>query len=398
MKNNSLLQSNALLEFAKILGQQDDYEEILRLITQKTSDLLRADLTLIMMINPRTHQTMKTIISRGDNKEESKYHTLHTSLTGWVIKNKQSIISQDIQTDSRFRQGAFKNVQIRSALCVPLRSENRVFGTISLLKKINVEAFEDADLSYLEKIAAIVSPFIRNVQKIENYFKPQIPQKELFRKYEAHGLLGKSKSFLELLHAVDTAARSDIRVLLEGKSGTGKELIARAIHNCSERSSHPFIAVDCGAIPENLIESELFGHLKGTFTGATVDRKGLFEEANHGTLFMDEITNLPMELQIKLLRVLQEGEIRPLGSNTTRKVDVRIITAASVSLKELVNKNQIKSLSQLTKKINFSQSLASLNCTLYGARALQRFFLKESFAFFKNLFFNIFPPQNSKFF
>ena len=133
-----------------------------------------------------------------------------------------------------------------------------------------------------------------------------------------------------------------MRVLLEGKSGTGKELIARAIHNCSERNMHKFIAVDCGAIPQHLIESELFGHVKGAFTGAATSRKGLFEETNNGTLFMDEIANLPIALQVKLLRVLQEGEIRPLGSNMSRKVDVRIITATSIPLKELVEKNKFR--------------------------------------------------------
>ena len=341
MKNNSLI-ADALIEFAEILSRQDDYNEILRLVTQKTSDLLQGDLTLIMMINPKTHQTLKTIFSRGGYKKESRYHTLHTSVSGWVIKHEHSLISQDIRSDSRFRKGAFKNIRIGSALCVPLRSENRVFGTVSLLRNLNTEAFQDSDLSYLEKIAAVVSPFIRNVQKIEHYFQPRIPRETLLYKYKAHGLLGKSERFLELINAVDAASRSDVRVLLEGKSGTGKELIARAIHNCSERSTHPFIAVDCGAIPEHLMESELFGHKKGAFTGALVDRKGLFEEADKGTLFMDEITNLPMDMQVKLLRVLQEQEIRPLGSNTSLKVNVRIISASSVSLKELVNINQFR--------------------------------------------------------
>ena len=126
--------------------------------------------------------------------------------------------------------------------------------------------------------------------------------------------------------------------MLEGDSGTGKELIARAIHRLSSRSQKPFIAVDCAAIPGNLIESELFGHLKGAFTGAVSERKGLMEEANGSTMFMDEISNLPLDLQAKLLRVLQEDEIRPLGSNTTKKVDVRIIAASSSSLHDKMEK------------------------------------------------------------
>jgi transcriptional regulator with PAS, ATPase and Fis domain len=131
-------------------------------------------------------------------------------------------------------------------------------------------------------------------------------------------------------------------VLLEGQSGTGKELIARAIHRFSPRGDRPFIAIDCGAIAEHLIESELFGHVKGAFTGASSDRKGLLEEGHHGTLFMDEIANLSLEMQAKFMRVLQTGEIRPVGSNKTRQVDVRIISASSTPLRKLVEAQKFR--------------------------------------------------------
>jgi transcriptional regulator with PAS, ATPase and Fis domain len=169
-----------------------------------------------------------------------------------------------------------------------------------------------------------------------------LPEAALLSKYEPLGLLGKSKPFIELLKAIEAAARCDVRVLLEGRTGTGKELVARAIHKLSERSSQPFVAIDCGAIPQNLIESELFGHVKGAFTGATRDRSGLIAEANQGTLFMDEIANLPLEMQAKLMRVLQEGEVRPVGGNRSHKVDVRIISASSMPLRELVAQQKFR--------------------------------------------------------
>jgi transcriptional regulator with GAF, ATPase, and Fis domain len=342
MYNNSDFKYEALIDLAQNLSIQDDFDEMLRLVTRTVAELLQAEKTLIMMINPRTGETIKTIISQGDEQGDRKSHTLHTSISGWVIKNELPLISKDIRSDSRFRTGVFKDIEVKSVMCVYLRNENVVFGTLSVFRKTNTSDFKNADLSFLEKIALIVSPHLRNMQKIEHYFKPQMPKEAIIRKYQAHGLLGKSKRFVELLHAIEAAAKSDVRVLLEGKSGTGKELVAKAIHNCSERAGGKLIAVDCGTIPEHLIGSEFFGHVKGAFTGATANRKGLFEEADKGTLFIDEIANLPMDLQVNLLRVLQEGEIRPLGSNASRKVNVRIIAASSVPLKQMVERNKFR--------------------------------------------------------
>jgi transcriptional regulator with GAF, ATPase, and Fis domain len=344
MENNYYLnvKSDALIELAQTLCHQNNFDEVLRLITQKAVSLLNAQIASIIMINPRTYQTMKTIFSEGKKAEERTYHPVHASISGWVLKNGRSFISEDIKSDSRFKQNVFKNIAVKSALCTPLCCEDTIIGVLILLNKNDTTEFKDSDLSYLEKLSGIVSPFLRNVQKIDSYFAPKITGEAIIKKYEAFGLIGKCKTFIELLQSVEAAARCDVRVLLEGKSGTGKELIAKAIHQCSERSKYRFIAVDCGAIPDNLMESELFGHVKGAFTGAGAERTGLFEMADNGTLFMDEITNLPLDLQTKLLRVLQEGEIRPLGSNSTRKVNVRVISAASVPLKELVHQQKFR--------------------------------------------------------
>ena len=344
MKNNHSLNHklDAVFELAQTLCHQNNFDEILRLITQKAANLLDAQIALIMMINPRTHQTLKTVFSEGEKADEPPYHSLHISISGWVLKNRMSFISKDIKSDSRFRKSVLKNIAVKSVLCTPLYCEDQIIGMLLLLNKANSAEFKDADLLYLENLSSIISPFLRNVQKIEHYFTPQIPINTMLKKYKDLGLLGKCKTFIELLEATEAATRCDVRVLLEGRSGTGKELVARAIHTFSERCTHKFIAVDCGAIPEHLMESELFGHVKGAFTGASTARTGLFEEANNGTLFIDEITNLPPDLQVKLLRVLQEGEIRPLGSNTTRKVNVRVITAASIPLREVVHQKQFR--------------------------------------------------------
>ena len=160
-------------------------------------------------------------------------------------------------------------------------------------------------------------------------------QREVEGKYRFGNIIGKSDAMQEVLSLVSRVASSDVSVLVTGESGTGKELIARAIHYNSPRANRPFVAVNLAAIPAGLIESELFGHKKGSFTDAQTDRAGLFEEANGGTIFLDEIGEMALELQAKLLRVLQEQEIRPLGATQTEKVDVRVVAATNRDLEEM---------------------------------------------------------------
>jgi len=142
-------------------------------------------------------------------------------------------------------------------------------------------------------------------------------------------LIGVSAAFVEVMKLVGRVASTNLPVLITGESGTGKEIVARAIHRRSPRVDEPFVAVNCGALPAELIESELFGHVRGSFTGATMDRRGLWQEADHGTVFLDEITETSLAFQVKLLRALQEGEIRRVGSNQTQRVDVRVIAATN---------------------------------------------------------------------
>jgi two-component system response regulator HydG len=155
-------------------------------------------------------------------------------------------------------------------------------------------------------------------------------------------LVGRSPAFVEAMKLVGRVSLTNLPVLLTGESGTGKEVIARAIHRRSRRSSFPFVAVNCGAIPSELIESELFGHMRGSFTGAERDRAGLFEEADSGTVFLDEITETTPAFQVKLLRALQEGEIRRVGSNRTHQIDVRVITASNRDVEQEVEAGRFR--------------------------------------------------------
>lgn len=202
-----------------------------------------------------------------------------------------------------------------------------------------VEAMKHGAYNYISK------PF--KVDEIKLLVRNAIEKRQLIRenallrvqaecKNSFSGLIGKSRKMISLYEMIEKVAPSGVTIMISGESGTGKELVAKAIHLNSDRREQPFIAINCGAIPETLIESELFGHVKGSFTGAVADRPGLFEQANGGTLFLDEIGEVPLLLQSKLLRVLQEREIRRVGGGETRKIDVRIITATNRDLESQV--------------------------------------------------------------
>jgi transcriptional regulator with GAF, ATPase, and Fis domain len=331
-----------LFEFAKLLGQQSNFNEILRLVAHYSAQFLKADLALILMFNPDTRRTFKTIYKNGKTIEQKQYRNIHIHIGAWIINHCESFLSPDIQNDDRFAKGLFDKIPIQSVAGSPLIIEGTIIGALILLYSESNRGASPDLLDSLENIAAISAPYLRNAQKVREYFKQDLPEASLLVKYNNVGLYGKSQRFVELLHVIDSATKCNARVLLVGETGTGKELIAKAIHLYSSRAQNPFVAVDCGAISDNLMESEFFGHTKGAFTGADSNRTGLFLKAKGGTLFMDEINNLPMRMQVKFLRVLEENEVKPVGSDKTVKTDVRIIAATSVPIKQLVANQQFR--------------------------------------------------------
>ncbi|MCK6619059.1 MAG: sigma-54-dependent Fis family transcriptional regulator [Calditrichaceae bacterium] len=331
-----------LVDFADVLSQQNNFQEIVRIICQQISQWLNADAAFIMMANPHTRQTVKTIYREGQMVDHSHLKSVQYQISGWLMQQEQPLITPNIQKDPRFKGVIWEDISIESVLGIPLQIEGILLGALFIMREEDKGKFSEEDLLFLKKIVIIATPYLRNVQELQRYFNVPLPEAALLTKYKQLGLLGKSPVFLELLQSIEAAARCDVRVILEGQSGTGKELIARAIHQLSQRSDYPFVALDCGAIPEHLLESELFGHVKGAFTGANQDRVGLIKEADQGTLFLDEVANLPYAMQAKLLRVVQEGEVRPVGSNKSQPVDVRIITASSTALSKLVEQQKFR--------------------------------------------------------
>jgi two-component system response regulator AtoC len=205
-----------------------------------------------------------------------------------------------------------------------------------------IEAMKNGAYDYISKPfkSDEVHMALKKAEERERLKKENRRLRERIEKIEAHyrfgNMIGKSRAMQDVFTMVEKVAKYNTTVLISGESGTGKELIARGIHLEGERSNKPLVTINCGGIPENLLESEFFGYKKGAFTGANRDKKGLFQEADNGTIFLDEIGELPLSLQVKLLRVLQENEIRPIGDTQTQQVDVRVIAATQKSLEEEV--------------------------------------------------------------
>ena len=208
-----------------------------------------------------------------------------------------------------------------------------------------VEAMKLGAYDYIAKPFKVeeIKVLVRNALEKRTLQKENIRLKqEIQERYGFSGLIGKSKKMREVYTLIEKVSTSNTNVLVLGESGTGKELAAKAIHYNSPRKDKPFVPVNCGAIPENLMESELFGHKKGSFTGAIADRPGLFEQAEGGTLFLDEIGEIPLQLQTKLLRVLQEREFRKVGGTEDKRADVRIVAASNRELEEQVNEGSFR--------------------------------------------------------
>ena len=229
-------------------------------------------------------------------------------------------------------------------LAVPMRVKDECLGVIEIINKKGGKQFNQEDLEWLEIFAtqagiAIVNA--RSIEKVRNEIEQL--QEQIKSDMENRTIIAKSPVILEKLDIIDRVAKTDSSVLILGESGVGKEIFAERIHLKSPRSRKPFVRVNCAAIPEGLIESELFGHVKGAFTNAVSSRHGRFEIADGGTIFLDEIAELPLALQVKLLRVIQERTFEKVGSDVTVTVDVRILAATNRDIEKQVEKGEFRS-------------------------------------------------------
>jgi formate hydrogenlyase transcriptional activator len=264
--------------------------------------------------------------------------TLQSPFTGWVEDPVAPIVQIAL------REG------LKSLCLLPLISRNRAIGVL-VLGRLRDDAFTEGDVYFLSQIASQVALAVENALAYSQIqeLKEQLSKEKLYLEDEIRSelnfaqIIGSSPALRRVLKQVETVASTDSTVLIYGETGTGKELIARAIHDLSPRRSKPFVKLNCAAIPTGLLESELFGHEKGAFTGAIAQRIGRFEVADSGTIFLDEIGEIPIELQTKLLRVLQEREFERLGSSKTLRTDARLIAATNRNLEAMVAEQEFRS-------------------------------------------------------
>jgi len=287
---------------------------------------------------------------RTDYSPVGNVHDLGDSHVGWVFKEQRPLLRQDLEAERQFssESRAFKN-GFRSLCALPLVIRGHSIGALTVAS-LTQGRYTQSDANFLMDMATQIAIAVDNLmiheqtEALKARFEADALylQEEIKTEHNFEEIIGQSAPVRELLREIEQVAPTEATVLIQGETGTGKELIARALHDRSRRKDRPLVKVNCGSIPSGLVESELFGHEKGAFTGATQRRIGRFELANGGTIFLDEVTELPTDTQVKLLRVLQEGEFERVGSSQTLKVDVRVIAATNRDLKEVVRNGMFR--------------------------------------------------------
>jgi formate hydrogenlyase transcriptional activator len=269
----------------------------------------------------------------------------------WVFEHLRPLVRRDLKKEQQYlNERRLAAEGIRSLCVVPLTLQGKCFGLLSVVSRQR-DRYSDEDAAFLQEVANQVALSVQNMQSYQEIatLKARLEKENVYLREELRSehnfeeIVGNSPVLLKALHAVEQVAPTDSTVLIYGETGTGKELAARAIHSRSNRNGRALVSVNCSAISAGLVESELFGHMKGAFTGALERRIGRFELANGGTIFLDEIGELSLETQAKLLRVLQEHEFEPVGSSHTLQVDVRVIAATNRNLFEAVQAGRFRS-------------------------------------------------------
>lgn len=345
----------SLLHISELIGAERNLTELLKLVLRYAIQLSGAERGAVLLTE---NEELIVACTQNADKEEL-LGQISQQIARKVLSHGEMVHTHDASQDDRFSDN--KSVilfHLRSILCLPIQALGKTVGVLYLDHTHSPKAFSDFDKEILSTYCHQAGAALENAKLFESLHKKEeelaltlkrvnlekdqaltelkSEKKQWMGKYRFTSIQSQNPKIFELFETLEPIIETKIAVMIQGESGTGKELLAKAIHYQSPFKNGPLIVANCGAIPENLVESELFGYKAGAFTGAVKDKKGLFEAANGGTLFLDEIGELPLTAQVKLLRVLQEGEVLPIGETKPRKIDIRLISATHQNLNQLV--------------------------------------------------------------
>ena len=353
-------------------------DELLAMVMDAAKDIVGVKNGSLLLVQDEKTYKLQFYQASGKNMGQLKDIDLPpgVGISGFVAKTGEAVISDDVAKDPRWYGSVSEKLKlpIQSMASFPLVIDKKVIGVVQFLDKADGSTFNKTDIDILKRFASLMAKFFQ-LSKTRHMLGEEFGRlKEHYQ--HRYTIVGESEPVRKCIIMAEKVAQSKATVLLNGESGTGKELFAHLIHDRSQRQNKPFLSVSCGALPASILERELFGHEKGAFTGADTKKIGLFEAANTGTLFLDEIGELPLDMQVKLLRVIQEESFMRLGGTETINVDVRLITATNRDLeKEILEK---KFRQDLFYRINVIKiTLPPLRDKLGDIADLLTYFLKK---------------------
>jgi formate hydrogenlyase transcriptional activator len=350
---SSSQQDRTLLAVAEAILSHRDLQALFHDLTQRLQQVARFDY-LILVLHDAANNMMRRHLLEASGPALIEARTalpVEEAPAGWVWQNQQPLIIANVAKETRWPRFQENVKQAINSLCdLPLTTARHRLGALAFCSK-EVAAYDAADVDFLQLVANLVAVAVENALAFDEIqaLKDQLQQEKVYLEEEVRterdfgDIVGESAPLRRALAQVETVAPTDATVLIRGETGTGKELIARALHALSPRRERALVKVNCAAIPTGLLESELFGHEKGAFTGAISQKVGRFELAHRGTLFLDEVGDIPLELQPKLLRALQDKELERLGSTRTIRVDVRLVAATHRDLAQMVADGRFRS-------------------------------------------------------
>ena len=324
-----------------------EVDELLAMVMDAAKDIVGVKNGSLLLVQDEKTNKLQFYQASGKNMGQLKDIDLPpgVGISGYVAKTGKPIIANDVTKDPRWYQGVSEKMRIpiQSMASFPLMIDKKVIGVVQFLDKVDGSTFSDDNAEVLERFAILMAKFFQ-ISQSRTLLGEEFGR--LKKQYQhRYTIVGESEPIKECIRVAEKVANSKATVLLNGESGTGKELFAHLIHDHSQRQNKPFVSVSCGALPASILERELFGHEKGAFTGADSQKIGLFEAAHQGTLFLDEIGEMPLDMQVKLLRVIQEESFVRLGGTENINVDVRLVTATNRDLEKEV------------REVNFRQDL-----------------------------------------